>query len=61
MHQSKKRMDIPSPSEKPEIKPSEEPPVKIWPIKTPEVIPARVPERQNTPAESPAPPESKTS
>ena len=54
-----KPMEVPFPPEKPEIKPTEEPPVKIWPVKTPEVIPGKEPERPKAPNEIPAPPESK--
>lgn len=53
-------MEVPFPAEKPEIKPTEEPPVKIWPVKTPEIIPGKDPERPKTPNEIPAPPEGKT-
>lgn len=52
-------MEVPFPPEKPEIKPTEEPPVKVWPEKTPEVIPGKDPERPKTPNEIPPPPENR--
>jgi hypothetical protein len=48
MNQSEKPMEVPFPPKKPEIKPTEEPPVKIWPVKVPEIIPGKDPERPTT-------------
>lgn len=59
MNQSEKPMEVPFPPGKPEIKPTEEPPVKIWPVKISEIIPGKDPERPKTPNEIPAPPENR--
>jgi hypothetical protein len=39
--------------------PPTEPPLKIWPVKTPEVIPGKDPEEPTAPNEIPAPPKSR--
>ena len=46
-------IEVPGRPEKPEIKPKEEPPVKIWPEKTPEIIPGKDPEEPKPPTEIP--------
>jgi hypothetical protein len=56
MRQSKKPMDVPSPPINPEIKPVEEPPIKAWPQKTPEIMPGKDTERTKAPGEIPVPP-----
>ena len=48
-----KPAEIPVQPEKPEIKPREEPPVKIWPEKNPEIFPAKDPEGPKSPNEIP--------
>lgn len=58
MKKSKKPIEVPMPPENPEIKLAEEPPVTIWPMKTPEVIPGKDPGNPKAPNEVPAPPAS---
>jgi hypothetical protein len=48
-----KPVEVPVQPDKPEIKPKEEPPVRIWPEKAPEITPGKEPERPKAPNEIP--------